>query len=75
MEFGFTDAAPVLCFYGTFLFEQSFAEVVNMQLADFLMKMLRQFLLFLCVCVFFFQKQALKRYLLGHLKDVVHQSS
>lgn len=59
----------------TFLFEQSFAEVVNMQLANFLMNVLRQFLLVLCVCVFFFQKQALKRYLLGHLKDVLHHSS
>lgn len=56
MKFGFTDAAPVLCLYGAFIFEQGFAEVVNMQLANFLMNVLRQFLLVLCVHAFFFQK-------------------
>jgi len=67
--------AFVLWLYGACISEQSFAKAVNMQFANFLVNMLREFLLVLCVCVFFFQKQALKRYLLGHLKDVAHQSS
>lgn len=42
-----------------------------MQFAICLANALRGFLPVLCVCVFFFQKRALERYLLGHLKDVV----
>lgn len=69
MKFAFPDAALVLWLYGTFISEQSFGEVVKMQFANFLVNALRQFLLFLCVCVSFFHKEALRRYLLGHLKD------
>lgn len=53
MKLAFTDAAFLLWVYGTFISEHIFAEVVNMQFANFSVNMLRELLLFLCVCFLF----------------------